>query len=561
MEDNSKFAKLFSLFFLSILSLQAIPNNQNFLPPHPGGGLILNVLQQPSFPSLSLSLIPSQVAIVNHEFKLNLKQFVEATLSELSYRFMNGFYNWNDAKNTVGNFLSVDSLPLGVMQANIESGDCFPEIRIGPAQGCNIHFYVDTKIYNPNLSENGPAITMLLNWTWGSHNYLMSESHLIRPKVSERMMDIISPVLLPIELTVNPQFQDGLRYDKDRFSITGIPERIGLYQFTVKASNGKSITESRVFSINVKADLKDKPVLKTNYSLASAVPEKEYKANLMELLESVQGFGINNQIRFHLSGDKPYPNWLSIDEDAPIYLKGTVPLSAAGQMIELNLTATSNTGGESQKGTVFLPVTYDISSTPFWDNNIQLTGKPGGILTHDFRLNIHNPSEQASLKIIIDKIVPQTPHLNLILSNLTEINASIPEEAVGQTYFITLHANTALGGNSDQKIIPVNIETDNSKTPSLDQNLQMPLLNPGLAFEYDFQAHQVIAPDYKDYPFTIRFSEGHYKPKWLRLENNKLVADKVPFNINKTQKIHIKIKNIPGGVSKDFLLILHSTLE
>jgi hypothetical protein len=78
------------------------------------------------------------------------------------------------------------------------------------------------------------------------------------------------------------------------------------------------------------------------------MPEKEYSLNLLDLIEPIEGFGKTNQVNFSIDLNKPHPHWLNLDKNNPNVLYGKAPSSAAGQMVELTLMATSNTGGDSE---------------------------------------------------------------------------------------------------------------------------------------------------------------------------------------------------------------------
>lgn len=58
-------------------------------------------------------------------------------------------------------------------------------------------------------------------------------------------------------------------------------------------------------------------------------------------------------------------------------------------------------------------------------------------------------------------------------------------------------------------------------------------------------------------PNTIQFREDYKKPDWIRLENNKLVADLIPDTLTESVTLNVVIKNKPGGESFIAKLRLH----
>ena len=75
------------------------------------------------------------------------------------------------------------------------------------------------------------------------------------------------------------------------------------------------------------------------------------------------------------------------------------------------------------------------------------------------------------------------------------------------------------------------------------------MLYAGQPYLYNFIELNDVEPRYNDIPYTVQFAKGYNNPEWLRIEDNKLIADKVPNNLDQNQNIYITIKNIPGGTS------------
>jgi hypothetical protein len=198
-----------------------------------------------------------------------------------------------------------------------------------------------------------------------------------------------------------------------------------------------------------------------------------------------------------------------------------------------------------------------ILNKPRIDKGIELTGTGGSMLFHDFRHSIQDPTNDSKLKIVIDNIEPKATWLMRSSSNLTEITGEISESEVGQTYKITVHANTTTGGDSDPMIIPLKIAINKDKTPRFYQeNPQLPLFYEGQSSEHDFVANNDIYPEYHDIPYTIELANDENNPSWVRVENNKLIVDEVPGNIDPIVPVFIRIKNKPGGASKFTLKLM-----
>ena len=280
------------------------------------------------------------------------------------------------------------------------------------------------------------------------------------------------------------------------------------------------------------------------------MPTQHYRLSLVDLIEPTPGFMTSNQISFRIDTNYPHPDWLSIDKEDATLLEGIVPSTDAGLEREITLIASSNTGGDSLPLTIKIPVAYDPSKKPILDKGIQLAGVAGATMHVDFRSQITDPMADNSLKIIIDKIEPAAPWLSMSSWNPLELVGIVPADAVGQDYQITLHANTAIGGDSESVIIPLEIAINKSDTPHfyLD-NPQLPLLYVGQPYSYDFVANNDVDPEYEDIPYTVELAEGNNNPAWLRIEDNKLIVDSVPGNLDQIEQVFITIKNMPGGKS------------
>ena len=360
---------------------------------------------------------------------------------------------------------------------------------------------------------------------------------------------------LPVKGILSPAEQDGLRFDQNSFSIVGTPSRTGTYLFKIGAQNPNGSAAPTDFKVQVSVNPKDKPVFKQHYPVASALPKQKYSMNLMELIELPTGFMATNQISFHLNPNFNNPGWLHIAKEDATLLEGEVPYNVAGQEVEVTLIASSNTGGDSG-WTIRIPIAYDPAKKPV----IEAFGleKVAGTNIYENLLSyIKDPADDTDLKVILEKVEPAASWLRISSLNPTVLEGTVPDEATGQKYQLTLRANTSIGGSSNPIVIPLQISVDEEQTPRFKAaNPLIPMLYPGQPFFYDFVANSDIYPEYEDAPYEIKFAENYEHPTWLRIEENKLIADFVPEDIDDDIDINVVIKNIPGGLSGVYQLSL-----
>ena len=488
--------------------------------------------REPFERALTVYSFPIQKAQTNFNFNFNfnLKPFLSMVQPEINYRVTSNY------KGILGD-IGIYSLPSGLTQVYEGEGLCSKLFSLNFNQSCTLRFYVDKNMYS---YRNDGWLLM-----WPVHVYAF------RPAVGSRFNDLVARLPGVTQLTVISENQNGLHYDPATMSITGTPARPGIYHFQVIASNGHATTAPQDLQIDVTIDPKDTPLFKMNHTIASAMPDQHYHLNLLDLIKPTSGFMENNQISFRIDPNFPYPNWLSIDAEVGTFLQGIVPTTDAGLDREVTLIASSNTGGDSLPLTIKIPVAYDPSKKPIVEKGVELTGSAGNTVRIDFRANIIDPSTDGSLKIMLDKIEPAAPWLSISSLNSMELNGVVPKGAEGQEYQITLHANTAIGGNSDARTIPLKIATNENLTPRFyAANPQLPLLYVGQPYSYDFVGNQDVHPQYSDIPYTVELAEGHNNPAWLRIEDNKLIVDSVPSKLEQMEQVFITIKNIPGGSSE-----------
>ena len=356
---------------------------------------------------------------------------------------------------------------------------------------------------------------------------------------------------------VTPAEQDGLRFDQARFSIVGTPTRTGTYLFKVGAQNTYGTAAQVDFTIQVQVNAKDKPVFKQNYPILGASPEQKFSLNLMELIEPQAGFMQTNQISFRVAPNSSHPDWLAISSADPTRLEGDVPSDTAGKEIQVTLIASSNTGGDCLKPlTIKIPVAYDPAKKPVI-NSFELEKLAGSNIYEDLSGYINDPAHDPNIKLILDKVEPAATWLSISSLNPMILEGTVPDDATGQKYLLTLRANTSTGGSSEPVTIPLQISIDPEQAPQFksDQPI-LPIVYLGQPYFYDFVANNDIYPEYDETPYQIKFAKDFTPPTWLRLEDNKLISDSVPDDISRLINIKVVIKNKPGGKSGDYILNL-----
>ena len=487
--------------------------------------------------SLTVSSIPLQQALANSNFSFNLAPYINMLKPEVDYQVT------SNLRRTCSN-LALIELPRGLTRAYDGDNVCSEVFSLNPQQSCLLRFYVDINTY-VHSKRGGPIVCL-------SPSGLSCS----RPSSGAQIDDVVARAPGPTQLLVTPAAQDGLRYDPATYSIVGKPTRTGAYHFTVSASNGNAVASPQHVEINVDINPQDKPVFKPHYSFASATPDKEYRLDLMGLIETRPSFGVTNQVHFRIDPNHTtsYPSWINMDEESQTLLHGHVPSAEAGQTKELIIIASSNTGGDSKPLTMHIPVAFDPAKKPIFEKGLELKGAAGAGIRKDFLENITDPATDSSLRIILDKVEPAAPWLSV--SSLTVLEGGVPEDAVGQVYQVTLYANTVVGGNSDPVTIPLQIAIDKNKTPHFySDNPQLPLFYAGQPYSYDFVGNNDVYPEYRSFPYVVELAKGHNNPEWLRIEDNKIIADSVPNNLKKIQTMFITIKNIQGGQSEVLSLL------
>ena len=432
----------------------------------PVGNVIVQLLTPPAPPTLTIHSLPVQNAQANSDFKFHLKPYINGRV-DIRY-LVTSLFQMSDGTTTNISAAnrSITGLPSGLTQITDSPDDCPTKFRLSYGQRCHLHLSLDTDNYLSTEGSHGPIISMSVSWNWEGHRASSSGTNWpangVLPIASQRISAIVSPILWPTQLQVRSDDPNGLHYDSSTQSIIGKPTKPGIYHFQMGATNGYATAAPRDIEIHVSINPKDKPIFNSNSNntVASAMAGQTYRLNLMDLILPTPGFMVTNQVSFRIDTTRDYPSWLSLDETDPAILQGYVSPAEAGKMFSITLIASSNSGGDSEPFTIQIPVAYDPAKKPSIERNIELTGIAGAAIHKDLRDYSSDPTNDNSLKIIIDNIEPAAPWLSISSSNSTELEGVIPKNAIGHVYRISLHANSAIGGNSETIIIPLKIATN-----------------------------------------------------------------------------------------------------
>lgn len=353
----------------------------------------------------------------------------------------------------------------------------------------------------------------------------------------------------------------GLSFYPETLSISGTPNQTGTFEFKIGATNKLSTSAYTTLTINIGVNPKDKPIFKTdNKNIPIATASKKYSLDMMSLIKPKAGFMVSNQIKFSIDPNQARPSWLQINPNNPTLLEGIPDINDAGKELKVTLIATSNTGGASNPTlTITIPVAFDSERKPEI-KYFEMEQLPGSQIFRDLSSLINDPAHDPSLKVSIDKIVPAIDWLNISGSNPLMLEGSIPSDAVGQKYLITLKANTKAGGPSKAITVPLQVSLDERLTPQFKrENPIMNMVYPGQPYFYDFVEYKDVFPEYDDIPYTIKFAKNSNHPSWLKIENNKLISELVPDTVKSNFDISLVISNLPGGESipiKLFLIVM-----
>lgn len=359
---------------------------------------------------------------------------------------------------------------------------------------------------------------------------------------------------MPPQGVIKPASQNGLYFDKGLLAIVGKPLAIGTYVFSVGVFNARGTAAPTKLVIEVLANARDTPIFKKSPKIASVIPLQHYALNLLDLLEEKSSFMGSNEVTFSIDRKKSHADWLDLAKDNPTLLEGKLPIEQAGLTSEITIIAHSNTGGDSEPFTMFLPVAIDLLKKPVI-HAMALEAQASSEWRQDLFENIENPAKETSLRLILEKVEPYAPWLHVAAHEGTVLTGVIPKDATGQLYKLTMRANTLVGGNSESVIIPLQIAIDTTKTPRFKVNNPiLPMMYKGLPYLYDFVEQADIFPTFQEEPYQLSFAPNYPNPPWIQIVDNKLQADMVPEHLDKEPVVWVVIKNKPGGVSTPMAL-------
>ncbi|MBA2657777.1 MAG: hypothetical protein H0U70_12480 [Tatlockia sp.] len=242
-------------------------------------------------------------------------------------------------------------------------------------------------------------------------------------------------------LEVYPLQVDGLYYDPSRFAIVGSPTRVGSYQFKISARSNQTQTQPFNLNFEVGFNKRDKPIFNKNYQASTVTAGKPYQLNLLQLLKKRATLMTNNPVHFRIDKNVANPNWLRIDQNDSSLLVGNIPVTAAGTIQELSIIASSNTGGDSEPYKITIPIASDPANSPLI-KPFSINEPAGMYFEYDVGQHIFDPISDNSLKLIINRVEPKAPWLHLSSSKPTLLVGIPPLEMTGQTYQLSLQANT-----------------------------------------------------------------------------------------------------------------------
>lgn len=354
----------------------------------------------------------------------------------------------------------------------------------------------------------------------------------------------------PPELTLSSDSPKGLVYDPKTLSIVGTPDQRGYVYFTAVAHNSSSRSAPVNISIEVAANHEKRPRLKTDVTLPAYSPGKHYEFNLMELVDNnliAAGDSLSFVLYSHINDSRLF----SIDPENKQLLRADIPAHEIKKSLNVTVVAVSNIGGESLPLTLEIPMAQDPAYTPSMQS-LTMNAEVDSYFSKDFASVITDPSNDGSLRLLIDKIEPDAPWLQLSKQSSTAIEGRIPNDAYGRQYTLYLRVANDIGGASAPVVsyLKINRNTQlspyfNKRTPSF-----LPELIPGQSYDYCFNDVD-IEPSYDKYPYSIRLMDG-MNEEWISIKDNCLHADRVPDDLYFPPSVYVVVHNEPGGDSEVF---------
>lgn len=483
--------------------------------------------------ALTINPLPIQQAQINTAFYFPLESFVTVLKPEVNFLVTN-LAKWPTES------MSFHYLPTGLIFNSAWPDTCTNLRPLQPGTSCVLHFEIDKRQYGPH-PDCGP------HFSHYDYEYYLCNS-----------FNAVANAAVATQITVTPAAQDGLRYDAATRAIVGVPTRVGEYTFTIGAINGVDAAQPKPLTIHVQYNSQETPIFKPRHNLIAAMPNHLYRLQLLDLIDKKPSFGVTNQIHFRIDQNHThnYPDWIQLDTTSGTVIEGKPPVSDVGQVKELSVIASSNTGGDSAPLLIRIPVTYDPSKKPHMKTGLEFRSEAGALFRQALSPFVTDRDENNNLNIILDKASPEAPWLSI--SPLYELEGVVPVEAVGRSYEVTLRASTPSGGSSDPVTVLLHIHTNPDLTPTISVSAaRLPLMHAGQPYLFDFTTYEGIFPGYDAFPYRVELADGEENPSWLRIEDNRLIADEVRFDpLHPFPILHLTIQNTPGGISKPIAVLL-----
>lgn len=352
------------------------------------------------------------------------------------------------------------------------------------------------------------------------------------------------------ELTLTSNNPRGLIYNPQTLSITGTPDSTGYINFTARAHNKSSTSAPVTIDIEVSANPDSKPRLKSGVKMPAYSPEKSFEFNLMELVDREQ-MALGDDLSFVMRTRLHDSLLFTIDPQNKRLLKATIPASEMSGVLTTTIAAVSNIGGESLPVTLEIPIAQDPAYKPSVQS-LTLTTEAGKDYSRDYANVITDPSNDGSLRLLLDRVEPDAPWLQVSKYNKTTIEGRVPDDVYGRRYTLYLRVSNQVGGTSEPVVSYLNIQKNREFAPRFIQSKPqfLPELIPGQPYDYCFSEHEEIIPSYDRYPYIIRLSEKMRNPEWIRMKDNCLHADEVPDNLYFPPLAYIVVRNESGGDSE-----------
>lgn len=352
------------------------------------------------------------------------------------------------------------------------------------------------------------------------------------------------------EISLSFDSNKGLYFNPATKSILGTPTETGIINCKIAVHNRTSSAEAVNLSIEVGANASNKPRFKPQVELLSLTPGKNFQFDLTSLLDREE-IKVGDTLHFSIvkQTDEQY---FSIDPGNPTLLKAKLPIIEAGNSIPITIRATSNLGGDSDPLILNFPVAVDPTLKPTIQP-VHLSATVKTNLYENLFSAIGDPAQDGSLRIILDRVEPEAPWLQVTKELFTVLEGIVPDEAWGIQYKLYMRAHTLSGGSSEPIVGTLDVKINPQLTPVFASNpVILPVLQPSLPYEFCFEEAGLIIPAYQTYPYTVRLAPDPKNPAWVSLTDNCIRVSELPNQLPYYPSLWLILSNIPGGQSQPF---------